>query len=354
MFEKVILHNLTLRNRFVRSATNEHLGSIEGLITEDYIKTYEELAKNEVGLIITSHMAVNETQRVDETQICINNHNNFNRLKSLSETVHNEGGKIVIQLSQGGQKASQIKTQTALSSCDRLNAVSMNQSDIECCIKNFVQAVVIAKETGFDGVEFHLAHGYLLCEFLDPFLNGRKDLYGGTLYNRYKIVHRIITQCRELSGDDFFLCAKINITPYNLNPNFFEEQLQICHLLKKDGINAIEISGVGFDQQQKKTPYFLNEAIKVKEQINIPIILVGGFRNIAQVRMALDSGIEYIAASRPFICEPNFVQVLKNGMSSKCTDCNHCYTMFREEYKRCIFHKNTNCQLINTFSTDNY
>jgi len=104
MFCKMKINDVIINNRIIRSATNEHLGSLDGLITKEYIKVYSNLAKNGVGLIITSHMAVNRKQRVDETQICVNDQRNFIYLKQLSETVHKYDSKILVQLSQGGKK----------------------------------------------------------------------------------------------------------------------------------------------------------------------------------------------------------------------------------------------------------
>lgn len=350
MFRERRIKKAVISNCFVRSATNEHLGTHEGIITNAYLNEYESLAKNEVGLIITSHMAVDNEQRVDETQICITKEKNHTLLSRLSDIVHSRGSKIIVQLSQGGHKASNLVHQQALSVCGGTNIFPMTKYDIEKCIDNFVKAALIAKQTGFDGIQLHLAHGYLLCEFLDPFFNKRDDSYGGTVENRYRIIHQIVTKCRKECGNDFILSVKINMSSYENNSNFFDEQLKVCQWLEQDGIDLIEVSGVEFAQQEKELPYFLLEASTLKKVVEVPIVLTGGFRNIGQIDKALGNGIDFIAASRPFICENDFIKKLKEGKSSRCTDCNCCYEIYREEFKRCFLHTDINEQLKNNFS----
>lgn len=350
MFSVRKIKKTVVSNCFVRSATNEHLGTYEGIITKSYLDEYEKLARNEVGLIITSHMAVDNEQRVDETQICINKKKNYALLSRLSEIVHYNRSKIIVQLSQGGHNASNLVQQRALSVCDGINIFPMTNDDINKCIDNFVNATLVAKQTGFDGIQLHLAHGYLLCEFLDPFFNKRKDSYGGSVENRYRIIHQIVTKCKKECGDDFILSVKINMSSYEKNSNFFAEQLKVCQWLEEDGIDLIEVSGVEFDQQEKELPYFLSQAITLKKVVKVPIILTGGFRNTSQINKALDNGIDFIGVSRPFICESDFIKKLKEGKNSRCTDCNCCYKIYRDEFKRCFLHNEINEQLKCNFS----
>lgn len=178
IWEKFSIRDVKLKNRIVRSATNEHLGTCEGVITDAYIDVYRKLATNEVGLIITSHMAVEKTQRADITHICINELENFDKLKSLTNEVHKSDAKIMCQISYGGQRASNVFGTKAFSPSGTENTTCMTQKDIDDCVENYVKAIKVAKETGFDGVQLHLAHGYLLSEFLDPFYNQRDDEYG--------------------------------------------------------------------------------------------------------------------------------------------------------------------------------
>ena len=158
LWDEVTIKKVKLKNRIVRSATNEHLGTLEGEITDDYIQVYENLAKSGLGLLITSHMAVDKTQRADITHICVNENYNKEKLKLLASKVQQYGAKIIVQISSGGYRAKSVPEQIAKSPSDREDSIAMTESDIEECIKNYVKAVKNIKEAGFDGVQIHLAH----------------------------------------------------------------------------------------------------------------------------------------------------------------------------------------------------
>lgn len=192
VWDSVSIKKVEFKNRIVRSATNEHLGSLEGEITKDYRQVYEKLAKSGIGLLITSHMAIDKTQRADITHICVSRTANRKKLKELATNVHQHRAKIIVQLSSGGYRAKNVAGQKAKSPSDMDGSKAMTKEEIRTCVENYVKAVKTVKETGFDGVQIHLAHGYLLSEFLDPFYNKRQDEYGGSVQNRYRIVHEIM------------------------------------------------------------------------------------------------------------------------------------------------------------------
>lgn len=180
-----------------------------------------------------------------------------------------------------------------------------------------------------------MAHGYLLSEFLDPFYNKRTDNYGGNINNRYRIIHEILMKINKTIEDNFLITAKIDTTSKGEDKEFINQQIQVCKWLERDGIDAIEISGTNFKKFNQPTPYFLENALKIRKEINIPIILVGGFRNINQMNDALERGIDFISMSRPFIADENFIQKLKNGEESICSNCNQCFEIFKTKHKRC-------------------
>lgn len=242
MWDSVLIKKVELKNRIVRSATNEHLGTLEGEMTKDYIKVYETLAKSGIGLLITSHMAIDKTQRADITHICVNEEKNREKLKDLAAKVHQYGAKIIVQLSSGGYRAKNVAGQEAKSPSDMDGSKAMTASEIKECVENYVEAVRTVKETGFDGVQIHLAHGYLLSEFLDPFYNKRQDEYGGNVQNRYRIIHEIMLAIQDLINDDFLITVKIDTIDKEENETFLQDQIQVCKWLERDGVDAIEIS----------------------------------------------------------------------------------------------------------------
>lgn len=345
VWQKTKIKNIEFKNRIVRSATNEHLGTLDGLITDDYIKTYEILAQNEVGLLITSHMAIDKTQRADITHICVNESKNFTSLKSLTSKVHSYGSKIIAQISYGGHKVNSIPNQIAKTPSGIDNSIAMTEDDINDCINSYVKTIETLQDADFDGVQLHMAHGYLLSEFLDPFYNKRSDDFGGNVNNRYKIIHEILTAINKVRKPDFLIIAKIDTISKDSDPNFINDQIKVCKWLEKDGLDSIELSGNNYRNLKQFTPYFFEQAKKIRNEISIPIILVGGFRNMEQINLALSHGIDFISMSRPFIAEDNFVQKLKNNETSRCINCNKCFEIYKTLHKRCVFRKDTVKQL---------
>lgn len=338
VWQKTKIKNLEINNRIIRSATNEHLGDLDGTITKDYIKVYENLSKSGVGLIITSQLSINNSQRADITHICIDNPNNIEYFKTLTNLVHNYGSKIIGQISYGGHRANKIPGNIAKSPSGIDNSYPMSLEDIKECIKDYVNATLILQETGFDGVQLHIAHQYLLSEFLDPFYNKRTDNYGGNIENRYRIVHEILEELKKVVNSNFIVTAKINVTSKDTDyTNFLDDQIQVCKYLEQDGLNAIELSGADYLKFNQPTPYYLESALKIKKAISIPVILVGGFRNMKQINSALEKGIDFVSMCRPFISEEDFIEKLKNNQTSRCINCNKCFEVFKTKHTRCVF-----------------
>ncbi len=349
-FEKIKIKNIEFKNRIVRSATNEHLGDFDGTITDDYIKVYDSLSKNDVGLLITSQLSVNKNQRADITHICVDNLKNIEKFKLLTSTVHNNGSKIIGQISYGGHRANNIQNHIAKTPSGIDNSVAMTIEDINICIQDYVSAVKILQETGFDGAQLHVAHQYLLSEFLDPFYNKRTDSYGGTIENRYRIIHELLEEIKKIINPDFLITVKLNVTSKDSNyKDFFNDQIQVCKWLEQDGVDAIEISGCDYLNFNQSTPYYLDSALKIKYEISIPIILVGGFRDINQIKKALNCGIDFVSMCRPFIAEENFIEKLKNNEKSKCINCNKCFEIFKTKHTRCVFRNDVIPQLEKNF-----
>lgn len=336
IWQKTKIKNIELKNRIVRSATNEHLGTIDGCITDDYINVYHNLAKSGIGLIITSHMAIDKNQRADVTHICVNDSRNKEKLKLLVNTVHKYGSKIIVQISYPGHHGSKMKGQITKTPSEMENTKSLTIEEIKQYVKNHVKTIELIQELGFDGVQMHIAHGYLLSEFLDPFYNKRTDDYGGNMENRYRIIHEILEQAMNVVKPNFTIIAKIDTVSKNEDSNFMNQQIEVCKWLEKDGIDAIEISGSNFKKLNQTNPYFFENALKIRKETNIPIILVGGFRNINQMNNALEYGIDFISMSRPFIADEKFIYKLKNNEESICTNCNKCFEVFKTQHKRCI------------------
>lgn len=350
IWEQFNIKNIKLQNRIVRSATNEHLATLDGVITKSYIDLYQKLALSGIGLIITSHMAVEKNQRADLTHVCIREKENLEGLKKLTDEVHKTNSKIVSQISYGGSRATKVVGKQAMSVSETKDTTKMTISDINRCIDHYVEAVYLAEKLGFDGVELHLAHGYLLSEFLDPLYNKRTDEYGGVVENRYRIIHQILSNIKQIIlNPDFLVMVKINATSKSEDPSFLNDQIKVCELLEEDGVDTIEISGSNYKKYREAFPYFLDHALKIKEKVSVPIMLVGGFRNKDDMNRVIDQGIDLVSMSRPFIADKTFIEKLKDNQISKCVSCNQCFNIYKREFKHCIFDDQVNKQLYKNF-----
>ncbi len=179
LFSEAAINGLVLKNRFVRSATWEGMANEDGGVTEGLILLYEELARNEIGLIITGHTYIREDGKATPRQLGIYKDSLISGLKRLAKRVHSLGGKVILQLSHSG-----IFGRRSISKCKPVNPSRIAKMDIDTLIQDFSISATRAKEAGFDGVQLHAAHGYLISQFFSPIFNKRDDEYGGNLRNR--------------------------------------------------------------------------------------------------------------------------------------------------------------------------
>ena len=335
IWSKAKIRSIEFGNRIVRSATNEFLGTGNGEVTNGHLEVYSDLAKSGVGLIITSHMAIDKSQRGHLTHICVNEPQNFEKLKQLTSVVHENNSKIIAQISYGGHYASLIDGQVAKSPSSTKKSKEITNKEIDEFIQGYITTTKRVQEAGFDGVQLHAAHGYFLSEFLDPFYNKRTDEYGGSVDNRYRIIHKILTGIKEIVDPKFLVIIKIDSNSVDDAPGFLEDQIKICKLLEQDAVDAIEVSGHGKFKHKGDNPLFLENTLKIKREITIPVIAVGGFRTVEQIQNALDKGVDFVAMARPFIADANLIQRLKDSGKSNCIDCGKCFEIYKTHHKRC-------------------
>lgn len=349
IFDKTNLANLPLKNRLFRSAVWENLAD-NGHMTKELFKVYEDLAKGGVGTIITSFTTVSADDLPAPNMLGIYDDSFIDEYTSLTEMVHSYDTKIFMQIvaggSQGNYNASTGKTIYGPSSHKNIitgiEAVEMTEDKISQVVEEFKNAAVRAKESGFDGVEIHAAHGYLLSQFLNPFYNKRTDDYGGEADGRARILFDVYLSIREAVGDDFIVGMKINCDDFTENGLNFGESTWICERLAMMGLDFIEVSG-GNPSRIISTPeeesYFKVFANTIAEDAQIPVVLVGGNRNIDSMEEILNSSnIDYFALARPLIAEPDLPNRWASGdrKKARCVSCNKCRT---PEGVICIFNR---------------
>ena len=221
LFETTRIKDLELPNRFIRSATWEGLAGEDGSCTPQLIDLMVELAKGGVGLIITGHTYVLPDGQATPRQLGIHNDNLIDGLKEMADAVHREGGRIILQLAHGGLQAKPRLTGTTPkgpSSGERLvdpPGREMGVEEIKEVVDAFGEGAGRAKEAGFDGIQIHAAHGYLLNQFLSPAFNQRADNYGGSVESRARILVEVLESIRKAVGRYYPALVKINSQDYS-------------------------------------------------------------------------------------------------------------------------------------------
>ena len=363
---------LSLKNRFVCSATVESMVSEDNRLTDKYLKHYLRLSQGGVGLIIPGNYFVNKTGVAVDKNLVLDNDSVINDLRKLTEMVHEYDARIIAQLNHGGRQCdpgtigqaplcpSRVK--------DRLTGVrprEITTIEIAQIIEAFAKAASRVKHAGFDGVQLNAAHGYLINEFLSARTNRRKDNWGGSLENRMRFLLEIYQAIRNEVGKAFPVLVKINAQDNIKNGVTLPESIALSKKLDEMGIDAIEISGgikeTGFTTTRGDIPtdlllnhlgrlqgilfqlfikgkleraarfqegYHRSQAKAIKKNVGVPIILVGGLRKKSMMEKVLEQGdSDLVSMSRPFIRQPRLVnQFLKHPDSEciTCVNCNRC------------------------------
>lgn len=345
LFETTQINGMSLSNRFVRSATWEGMATDDGECTPKLTALMTNLAKGGVGLIITSHAYVRQDGQAGSWQLGIYKDELVPALQAMTKAVHAEGGKIVLQISHAGFFArtkeageTQLAPSAKTSASETLRR-EMTLRDIQEITEAFGQAAIRAKKAGFDGVQIHSAHGYLLSQFLSPVYNLRTDEYGGDIKNRARALLNILQVVRDAVGKDYPVLVKMNCQDFVENGLNLEDAVQVGMMLSENGIDAIELSG-GILNSRKLGPsrmgiksaedeaYFREEAKAFKEKIRVPLILVGGMRSCHVAERLVEQDIaDYISMCRPFIREPELINRWKAGdlRAATCLSDNLCF-----------------------------
>jgi 2,4-dienoyl-CoA reductase-like NADH-dependent reductase (Old Yellow Enzyme family) len=383
LFEPGKIGNMELKNRFVRSATVELLCTDEGRITDEYLRAYERLAKGGVALIIPGNFVVNPLGHNYPKAPTVDNDEVIDDLRRVVSVAHEHGAKIVAQLNHAGRQADPklIGTKPVGPSPvrDKMSLVKpkqMTEAEIVKTIEDFGEGARRVKEAGFDGVQIHGAHGYLINQFLSAYTNRRKDPWGGSMENRMRFLVEVFQAMRSRVGPDYPILIKINAEDFAETGVHPEECVVHCKKLEELGIAAIEVSGgiaeKGLNTIKGDLPmdlflegrglverlvvrmmegslrksaefvegYFLPQAAIVKKNVSVPVLAVGGLRTRKMMEEVLESGqADYISLCRPFIRQPNLVKLLerKEGDPITCTSCNQCSVeiLFQKKPMRC-------------------
>jgi 2,4-dienoyl-CoA reductase-like NADH-dependent reductase (Old Yellow Enzyme family) len=392
VFEQSSLAGIKLKNRIIRSATHEGMADHRGFPTQKLRKLYVDLAKGDVGAIITGYAGIQQDGKSSLFAMSmIDSDECIPAYKGIVDAVHEYDTPIIMQIAHcGRQTRSQITGMPTVAPSALRDkffkedvSVELSEDAINEIIHNFVAAIVRAQKAGFDGVQLHLAHGYLLSEFLSPYSNRRQDSWGGSTENRFRIVSEIFREAKAKVGD-YPILVKLNAYDGRKNGMRTEEAIKMSRLLEKSGCAAIEVScgviedglfmmrgeklpvdaSMSYMFKYKSLPgfaktfakplinmfmkqpkpiykYNLDAAIQIKNNLSIPVIVVGGINDLNDIKDIIENDTDYVSMCRPFIIEPNIVRKFKQGVQtrSKCIMCNNCTIIAEEKPLKCYHGK---------------
>lgn len=316
LFQESRIGNLILKNRFIRSSIGDH--TPDGRITQAIIDKYRAQAEGGVSTVITGFTLVDEAEK--EAEIARIYDNSFipeNRM--LVNTIHSAGANAIMQLVYlGSNFRSKVLPKHVLSASDVADPYTgvipepMTKEDIKRVVDNFAKAAVRAKEAGYDGVEIHACHGYLLNQFATPLQNHRTDEYGGSRENRYRITIEVYEAIRKAVGDDYQVWIKVMSQDGFIGGVDNDDCAYLCNELAARGIDAIEVSG-NFYHMVGERAFFEVAADRIARETKKPVIVTGGNRNYNEMeRMIETTDIDYVGLARPLLLHPDYVNQLYN------------------------------------------
>lgn len=348
--EPFTLKGVEFKNRVIRSATQDPFGTADGFVTDKQVELYSTLAHNNIGLIITGHVCVDPHGRANLFQNAFYDDSFMEGQRRVVKACHEGGSKVFLQINHAGLQAPEAvldgkapvgPTAIAFSPKNPVGE-ALTAKGIEELEKKYAAAALRAKECGFDGVQLHCAHNYLLSQFISPVHNKRTDEYGGSAENRFRIGKETILKIREIVGADYPLIIKINSNIEENDEEFSSDLIEICMICREAGADGVEVSGCNFASAGRTgaRTYYLARASSIKRATGLPVFLVGGVRAKEDMQKVFDGGLDMVSLSRPFICQPDIVTRFINGEQAVCTSCSKClgFVLYKNEGRRCIQH----------------
>lgn len=377
---------LSLRNRIIKTATYEGM-TPGGAPSAQLVRHHVDLARGGVGMTTVAYCAVSPNARTFAGQMWMREEI-VATLAGLTAAVHAEGAAASLQLGHCGYFSRNVELpgRRSLGPSRRLNEYgllcgvplsrAMTPDDLAQTTEDFAAAAERAKRAGFDAVEIHLGHGYLLSQFLCPATNKRRDQYGGSLENRLRFPLNVLAAVRERVGAEFPIIVKTNLRDGFRGGLELEDAVTVCQAVERAGVDAIELTG-GFTS---RTPfylfrgpapvkemievehnplqkialrlfgrsimrgypfeelYFLPLARKIREKVRIPLILLGGCLSTDNLETAMGEGFDFVAMGRALIADPDLVARIAAGIAkrSRCISCNKCVAEMDRNGLRCV------------------
>jgi 2,4-dienoyl-CoA reductase-like NADH-dependent reductase (Old Yellow Enzyme family) len=345
LFTSMRVGNLVVPNRFARSATHDYMADEKGNVTSAQIELFGRLAEGEVGLIITGHAHVQPSGQASPRQIGVFDDRFTEALARIPAAVHRFPSRVFLQIAHAGRQTKErlcgcvpVSPSAVYDPVSKVMPRELDADEIRTLGGDFVSAAVRARRAGFDGVQLHAAHGYLLSSFLSPHTNRREDEWGGPVENRSRILLEILRGVKSACGPDFPVLVKLNSTDFLEGGLTLDDAVRIAGLLEAAGIDGIEVSG-GMAEAGRGSVwaglrceadegYFVDNAARIKQAVRVPVFGLGGIRTLAAAERIVEEGrADLVSLSRPLIRDPFLVRHFREGITAKseCISCNKCF-----------------------------
>ena len=336
-----------IKNRICKAAMTERIAKGNNLAHQGHANLYDRWADGNIGISLTGNVQVDRRNLEGPANVAIDKNNyieQFDALKAWSKAGTKNNTQLWMQISHAGrQTPGEINSSPMAPSDIGLKIpgknfgtpTPMTEEDILDVIDRFVFTAKIARDTGFTGVQFHSAHGYLLSEFLSPDINNRTDAWGGSIENRARIHLEIIKRCRQEVGEDFPISVKLNSADFQKGGFSPNESIKVAQMLENAGVDIIEISGGTYEQPKligveasinakrsekrkestiAREAYFLEYAQDIRKAVSIPLMVTGGFRTREGINNALQSNVcQIVGIGRPLCADPYCIKKMLSG-----------------------------------------
>jgi 2,4-dienoyl-CoA reductase-like NADH-dependent reductase (Old Yellow Enzyme family) len=331
-------NGVVLPNRLAKAATSEHLASRHGAPTEQLITAYRRLARSGTGMMISGNVMVDGSAMEAPRNVVIEDGRHLAELRRWAAVTEGTGTRFLLQLSHPGRQTMRgnvvagrrhdvvAPSAVPLAIGGRLFPAprALGEQEIEAIVRRFATAARITAEAGFDGVELHAAHGYLLSQFLSPLVNRRTDQWGGSLENRMRFLLEVVRAVRAAVPESFVVAVKLNSADFQRGGFDADDAIVVAKALESEGVHLIEVSGGSYESQamltgvaestQQREAYFLDSAERFAEELTVPLMVTGGFRTKAGMTAAVASGaVDIIGLARPIAHDPDFPRRLLDG-----------------------------------------
>jgi 2,4-dienoyl-CoA reductase-like NADH-dependent reductase (Old Yellow Enzyme family) len=385
LFTNGTIGPLKLRNRTIRSAAFEGMCP-GGSPSASLVRYHGDVAAGGIGMTTVAYVSVTNGGRTFAHQAWMNP-SIISEMKKVTDAVHREGAAASVQLGHAGNMSDRsVSGERAVSPSGRFNLFgltlprAMSESDIGEMARAHGRAVTLAREAGFDAVEIHAGHGYLISQFLSPYTNRRKDRFGGSLENRARFLRMVMSEVRKAAGNKTAVLVKTNLEDGFPGGMDREDGIAVAKILEQEGADALVLSG-GFVSKtpffmmrgitphkelisyQKdlviklgmmafsrimlkdypyKEAYFLEDALKIRQAVKLPLVYVGGLVSGKKIEEVLGKGFDFTAIARALVADTGFVNRIKGDPAhvSKCLRCGPCNSCVATMYMgecRCTF-----------------